>query len=101
MGLPKAHVRVVFTRSYLKACQHRRSHRRARSSRCRTHRQPNHSRTKQALAANPFIGRPGEIKGTREFVLAGTSYIVAYRVTDNQVEVLFVQHGAREWPDDA
>ncbi|CLR06874.1 Uncharacterised protein [Mycobacterium tuberculosis] len=47
------------------------------------------------------MGRSGEIKGTREFVVTGTPYIVAYRVTEKQVEVLFVQHGAREWPDEA
>lgn len=26
--------------------------------------------------------------------------IVAYRVGESQIEVLFVQHGAREWPDE-
>ena len=59
-----------------------------------------HSKTKRLLAANPFIGRPGEIQGTRELVIVGTPYIVAYRVMENQIEALFVQHGAREWPDD-
>jgi toxin ParE1/3/4 len=60
-----------------------------------------HSKTSRLLSANPFIGRPGEIKGTRELVIPGTPYIVAYRVTDTQIEILFVQHGAREWPDEA
>lgn len=58
-----------------------------------------HARTKRLLADNPFIGRIGEIEGTRELVVAGTPYVVAYRVSDTRVEVLFVQHGAREWPD--
>lgn len=58
-----------------------------------------HGRTKRLLAENPFIGRPGEIDGTRELVVPGTPYLVAYRVVDTRVEVLFVQHGAREWPD--
>lgn len=57
-----------------------------------------HSRTQRLLAANPFLGRKGEIAGTRELVLPGTPYIVAYRVMENRIEVLFVQHGAREWP---
>ena len=57
-----------------------------------------HSKTARLLSANPFIGRVGEIKGTRELVIPGTPYVVAYRVKDNQIEVLFVQHGAREWP---
>jgi toxin ParE1/3/4 len=34
----------------------------------------------------------------RELVIVSTPYVVAYRVTENQVEVLFVQHGAQEWP---
>jgi addiction module RelE/StbE family toxin len=59
-----------------------------------------HSRTADLLSSNPFIGRPGEIEGTRELVISGTPYIVAYRVNDRRVEVLFVQHGARLWPDD-
>ena len=32
-------------------------------------------------------------------VVPGTPYIVAYRVLETRVEVLFVQHGAREWPE--
>ncbi|WP_294081057.1 type II toxin-antitoxin system RelE/ParE family toxin [Sphingomonas sp.] len=59
-----------------------------------------HAKTGRLLAANPFIGRPGEIRGTRELVVTGTPYIVAYRVSDTTIEVLFVQHGARQWPDD-
>ena len=58
-----------------------------------------HTRTQNLLSENPFIGRPGEIAGTRELVIPGTPYIVAYRVLETRVDVLFVQHGAREWPD--
>ncbi|WP_263497951.1 type II toxin-antitoxin system RelE/ParE family toxin [Mesorhizobium sp. BH1-1-5] len=36
-----------------------------------------HSKTARLLSANPFIGRVGEIKGTRELVISGTPYIVA------------------------
>ena len=57
-----------------------------------------HVRTGQLLSANPFAGRAGELEGTRELVLSDLPYIIAYRVGDNQVEVLFVQHAAREWP---
>lgn len=59
-----------------------------------------HSKTDRLLTANPFIGRTGEIRGTRELVISGTPYIVAYRVMEAQIDVLFVQHGAREWPDE-
>ena len=58
-----------------------------------------HARTERLLSNNPFIGRVGEIEGTRELVVPGTPYVVAYRVLETRVEVLFVQHGAREWPD--
>jgi toxin ParE1/3/4 len=59
-----------------------------------------HSKTNTLLSANPFIGRVGEISGTRELVVPGTPYIVAYRVREDTIEILFVQHGARDWPDD-
>lgn len=58
-----------------------------------------HERTLRLLAQNAFLGRRGEIEGTRELVLADLGYIVAYRVRDDHVEVLFVQHGARAWPE--
>lgn len=57
-----------------------------------------HTKTGSLLSSNPFIGRAGDIEGTRELVIPGTPYIVAYRVRDDDIEVLFVQHGAREWP---
>lgn len=57
-----------------------------------------YTKTDELLSSNPFIGRTGDIVGTRELVVPGTPYIVAYRVRDDKVEVLFVQHGAREWP---
>jgi toxin ParE1/3/4 len=47
-----------------------------------------HSKTARLLSANPFSGRVGEIKGTRELVIPGTPYIVAYRVKDTQIEIL-------------
>jgi len=59
-----------------------------------------HPKTARLLSANPFIGRVGEIKGARELVIPGTPYMVAYRVADTQIEILFVQHGARKWPDE-
>jgi len=50
------------------------------------------------LADYPHIGRPGRIKGTRELVVSGTPYIVAYRVEANAVVILHVLHGAQRWP---
>jgi toxin ParE1/3/4 len=51
------------------------------------------------LNNNPGRGRPGRVQGTRELVVAGTPYIVAYRVRTNDVEILTIQHGAQLWPD--
>ena len=50
------------------------------------------------LALNPHTGRPGRVPGTRELVLAGTPYLVAYRVRQQRLEILAVLHGARDWP---
>ena len=51
------------------------------------------------LAANPQIGRPGRVPGTRELVIPGTPFIVPYRVQAGTVQILRVYHGARPWPD--
>lgn len=52
----------------------------------------------QALAKHPAMGRPGRVTGTREWVIQGTPYIMAYRVREDRVEVLRVLHTAMEWP---
>lgn len=51
------------------------------------------------LANNPQIGRIGRVEGTRELVLAGTHYILPYRVKEQQIQILAVFHGARQWPE--
>jgi addiction module RelE/StbE family toxin len=53
----------------------------------------------ERLAAFPAIGRPGRVAGTREFVIAGTPYIVPYRVKDDVVQIITVLHAAQRWPD--
>jgi toxin ParE1/3/4 len=50
------------------------------------------------LSDNPEMGRPGRVPGTRELVITGTSYIVAYRLKDNEIQILRILHGARKWP---
>ena len=52
-----------------------------------------------ALAAQPSMGRPGRVDGTRELVIAGTPYIVAYAVINDEVRILAVFHGAQRWPE--
>jgi addiction module RelE/StbE family toxin len=48
----------------------------------------------------PQIGREGRVKGTRELVIAGTPYVVAYRVRRSRIDILAVFHGARKWPEE-
>ncbi|RWK60187.1 MAG: hypothetical protein EOR78_27870 [Mesorhizobium sp.] len=39
-----------------------------------------------------------QILCAEELVISGTPYVVAYRMKDTKIEVLFIQHWAREWP---
>jgi toxin ParE1/3/4 len=51
------------------------------------------------LSASPHAGRPGRVPGTREFVVTGTPYILAYAVAGERIDILAVIHGARSWPE--
>jgi toxin ParE1/3/4 len=51
------------------------------------------------LGKNPAMGRAGRVAGTRELVVAGTPYIVPYRVRGEAVEILRVFDAARKWPE--
>lgn len=52
-----------------------------------------------SLMESPQIGRPGRVPGTRELVIAGTAYIVPYRVSAETLQILRVYHTARIWPE--
>ena len=49
----------------------------------------------EQLAAFPGLGRPGEVRGTRELV--SPPYVVVYRSTEEVVEILNIWHGAQDW----
>ncbi len=53
-----------------------------------------------SLREFPERGRPGRVRNTRELVVAGTPFVVPYRVGSQQVDVLAILHGARMWPSD-
>ena len=53
----------------------------------------------EKLQNYPNMGRIGRISGTRELVIPNTPFIVAYRVQNNNVEILRVLHSSRKWPD--
>jgi toxin ParE1/3/4 len=50
------------------------------------------------LAEYPLVGRAGRVPGTRELLVLGTPYLLAYRVKADAIEILRVLHGARRWP---
>ena len=50
------------------------------------------------LTAQPAIGRPGRVVGTRERVISNSHYLVPYRIVNNQVEILRVFHTSRRLP---
>jgi toxin ParE1/3/4 len=47
----------------------------------------------------PRMGREGRVEDTRELVIAGTPFVVVYRLHRGQVDVLAVFHAARKWPE--
>lgn len=55
--------------------------------------------TVNVLRAHPEIGRSGRVESTRELVISGTPFIVAYRILKRRIEILAVIHGARRWPE--
>jgi len=50
------------------------------------------------LSVHPNLGRAGRVRGTRELVIAGTPFLVVYRLDAGQAVILTILHGARRWP---
>lgn len=53
----------------------------------------------QVLSEASQTGRPGRVPGTREWLVAGTSTIVPYRVCREMLQILRVYHTSRLWPE--
>jgi toxin ParE1/3/4 len=51
----------------------------------------------EGLRAFPNCGRAGRVQGTRELVLT-RPFLAVYEVRDEEVQVLRILHGARQWP---
>lgn len=47
----------------------------------------------------PFMGRKGDVEGTRELVISRTRYKAIYLLHEDHIEITRVVHGAREWPE--
>ena len=47
----------------------------------------------------PDSGRPGRVAGTRELVVAGTRFVIAYRVSPGTVTLIRLLHMRQSWPE--
>lgn len=45
----------------------------------------------------PEVGRVGRVKGTRESIVAGTQYLIVYRIKTKAFHFARVLHGSQEW----
>jgi toxin ParE1/3/4 len=52
----------------------------------------------ERLEQFPYIGRAGRVEGSRELVVTGTPFLVAYRLKGESIQILAVLHAARKWP---
>ena len=52
----------------------------------------------ERLTDLPLSGRAGRVPGTRELVIPGTSYIAAYAIQGDKVQIASVLHGKQRWP---
>lgn len=57
-------------------------------------------KTIDMLSLYPALGREGRIKGTREFIVSSTPYIIVYRAgaVENTLEILSVLHSSKKYP---
>jgi toxin ParE1/3/4 len=49
----------------------------------------------EVLKAHPRLGRSGSEPGVRELAVAGTPYVILYRVRGNRVTISTIWHGAQ------
>jgi len=49
------------------------------------------------LSDHPEIGRQGHVRGTREWPVSQSPYLIVYRVKNDAVEILRIWHGRRDW----
>lgn len=54
----------------------------------------------ERLAEHPHLGRPGREPDSRELIVAGTPYIVPYRIHRDRIAILAVIHAAQDRPEE-
>lgn len=52
------------------------------------------------LSDMPEVGRPGRWPGTRELVVRRFPYVVPYRISGEEIQIIAVMHTSRRWPED-
>jgi toxin ParE1/3/4 len=50
------------------------------------------------VSRQPRIGRAGRIGGTREYVVAGTPYILIYRLRKQHIDLAHLYDSRQAWP---
>lgn len=55
-------------------------------------------KTSEKLESFPFLGKPGRVPGTREFVLVKYPYIIVYRIRAARIVVYAVLHQSLQYP---
>jgi addiction module RelE/StbE family toxin len=51
------------------------------------------------LAQFATLGRSGRISGSRELIVPGLPYIIAYRIVGDVIDISSVIHTSRKWPE--
>ena len=51
-----------------------------------------------SLVHSPNRARPGRVPGTRELILPGLPFFIAFRVRDDSVQILRILHTSRKYP---
>jgi addiction module RelE/StbE family toxin len=51
------------------------------------------------LEMHSFSGRKGRVHETYELVLAGSPYVLPYRILEGEIQTLNIYHSARKWPE--
>ena len=54
-------------------------------------------RSAERLTLFPFIGRPGRVAGTREWIVH-PNYLLVYRVAETTIDVIRVLHARQRYP---
>jgi toxin ParE1/3/4 len=52
----------------------------------------------QRLTNYPMLGKAGRVEGTRELMIKGTPYLVAYQLERTTVRILRILHTSQLWP---